>query len=123
MAPAETTAIREIAGDVRELTESVSKLRIEVRESIINATNDRQKAAEVRLAVFGMDGHHDMPGLKGEMIGVKKDLKDHDEDLAAIHEKYRAGLSKAWMLVVALAGAGLGAACKFGFDLIERLLK
>ena len=108
----ETNVIRELSGDVRELTQVVKMLELSVNTQLTNEANCRVHVQHLSNVVFGVDGDLSKPGLKGEMISVKKDVAEHSETLEAIDQKYKAGVTRIWAAVTAIAAAVVAAVVK-----------
>lgn len=56
MAPHEESAIRQLAGDVRELSEKFNELCLDVRTQLTNEKNCRSIVQGIHVTLFGIDG-------------------------------------------------------------------
>ena len=109
MTEPEISVLKELSGDVKDLSGEVRTLASDLREHIIRDDSAWRDAAATHAEVFGLDGDPTRPGLKGQMRDVQATLRSHTRKFRNLQGLASAGLSKAWLVVVAIVGAVVGA--------------
>ena len=112
----ETNVLKELSGDVKELSTKVSDLASDVRAQLVAEGECRKHVHSISVELWGVEGDQTKPGLKGQQRESFFRLNDHEKRLNAISDMYQSAKSRGitWLsgLVIALVGAIVGALAK-----------